>query len=94
MTLGALTIDVMRNDVDDWPGFVIRINGQCAAVVEWHAIIQDFVLRTYVADGEEPHHYHTWHGHDVMAPRGKAERTRYQCPSPNPMYRPRCATGP
>jgi hypothetical protein len=56
------TLTVVGGKEPDYPGYAIEINGQTAAVVEWHPEYQTFVLRTYTATDEEPHTYHTWDG--------------------------------
>lgn len=47
---------------DDYGGIALTIDGQVAAVVEWHPIHHSMVLRTYNNHDEEPQHYHRWDG--------------------------------
>ena len=47
---------------DDYGGIALSIDGQVAAVVEWHPDHQSMVLRTYNDHDEEPQHYHRWDG--------------------------------
>ena len=60
---GVITVQGGDEDEEDgYPGYSVHINGRIAAVVEWHAEYQCFVLRTYTYGNDEPIHYHTWDG--------------------------------
>lgn len=60
------TITVLLDEVvDEYPGAAIEIDGVMAAVVEWHTERQCFVLRTYTAHSDTPHHYHQWDGTEI-----------------------------
>jgi hypothetical protein len=59
-----LTVFSLPDD-DDYPGMAIKVDGECAAVVEWHPTYQTLVIRTYRAEAEDPHRYYRW---DTGAP--------------------------
>ena len=65
LTPGGL-IEIAADAEDEYPGYAVYLNGQLAAVVEWHDTHQCFVLRTYTQDWQnrdaDPHVYHRWDG--------------------------------
>jgi hypothetical protein len=59
---GVLTVQGDDDpDLEHYPGYAIAIDGEIAAVVEWHPNYQTVVLRTYtVRNDVESQSYHRW----------------------------------
>ena len=57
---GVLTVQG-TDDPEQYPGYAIAVNGEIAAVVEWHPDYQAMTLRTYTLRSDlEAHAYHRW----------------------------------
>jgi len=65
---GVLTVhgdDDINTDL--YPGYAIAVDGEIAAVVEWHPDYQAMTLRTYTLRSDlEAHAYHRWDTGEIL----------------------------